>query len=84
MTNKRAINLLRGQENAYCDCLSEEEHEAYKMAIDALEAREPVKPNKQYSGGGVTWWYVCGECGISINPNAKYCHQCGRPVKWNE
>lgn len=83
MTIKEAINLLRGQENAYCDCMSEEEHEAYKMAIDALEARVACKPNMMRSGGGTTWWYVCGACCVSINPNAKYCHQCGRAVKWD-
>lgn len=83
MTNKRAINLLRGQENAYCDCMTEEEHEAYKMAIDALEARVACEPNMMRSGGVTTWRYVCGACYVSINPNEKYCHQCGRPVKWN-
>ena len=28
------------------------------------------------------WWYVCGECHSSLNPNDKYCHECGRRMKW--
>lgn len=37
MTIERAINLLAGQRDAYCDCMSNEELEAYKMAIGALK-----------------------------------------------
>lgn len=49
-----------------------------------LKEQEPVKPAKEYSGGGVTWWYVCGDCLTAINPNDKYCHECGKKVKWND
>lgn len=37
MTNEKAINVLRGQENAYWDTLSEAEHKAYDKAVEALE-----------------------------------------------
>lgn len=37
MTVERAINLLAGQCNAYGDCMSKEEIEAFRMAIDALK-----------------------------------------------
>lgn len=37
MTNADAINILRGQEKAYWDMLSQAEHKAYDMAVDALE-----------------------------------------------
>ncbi len=42
----------------------------------------PVKPEKEHSGSGVTWWNVCGNCKTAINPNDKFCHECGRPVLW--
>ena len=47
-----------------------------------LKEQEPVKPERAYSGGGSTWWNVCGACKTAINPNDKYCHECGRAVKW--
>lgn len=28
-------------------------------------------------------WYACGVCGRTINPYDKYCHECGRAVKWD-
>lgn len=37
MTNAEAINVLRGQEMAYWDTLSEAEHKAFDKAVEALE-----------------------------------------------
>ena len=54
------------------------------FVVSLLKEQEPVKPAKEYSGGGVTWWYVCGDCLTAINPNDKYCHECGKKVKWND
>ena len=53
-----------------------------KTILDLLKEQETVKPERQYSGGGITWWYVCGSCKTAINPNDKYCHECGKEVKW--
>lgn len=53
-----------------------------KAAFDLLKEQEPVEPRIQTSGSGVTWWNVCGNCSTAINPNDKYCHECGRAVKW--
>ena len=51
------------------------------MMEELLNAQKPVKP--EIEGSSNTWWHVCGNCHTSINPNAKYCHQCGRAVKWD-
>ena len=51
-------------------------------AIALLKGHEAVKPEREHSGGGTTWWNVCGNCKTAINPNDKFCHECGRPVKW--
>lgn len=59
------------------------EAETISDAIAILKEQEPISPKKEHSGSGITWWHVCGNCGVSINPNAKYCHQCGRAVKWD-
>ena len=55
MTNQEAINLLRGQEMAYGDTLSEAEHKAFDKAIEALERTrwrdaktEPPKESGEY------------------------------------
>lgn len=47
-----------------------------------LKEQEAVKPEREHSGSGVTWWNVCGNCKTAINPNDKFCHECGRPVLW--
>lgn len=52
--------------------------------VEYIKAHKPVKPQIERSGSGVTWWYVCGYCSTAINPNAKYCQQCGRPVEWDD
>jgi len=52
-----------------------------KAALELLKEQEPVEPRIQTSSSGVTWWNVCGNCQTAINPNDKYCHECGRPVK---
>ena len=50
--------------------------------ISLIKEQEPVKPVKEYSHSGVTWWYICGSCRTVLNPNYKYCYECGRPLKW--
>ena len=51
---------------------------------DALAAlkNEPVKPKHEHSGGYIKQWYACGACGTTLNHGDKYCHECGRAVKW--
>ena len=51
-------------------------------ALALLKEQEAVKPDREHSGGGTTWWNVCGNCKTAINPNDKFCHECGKAVKW--
>lgn len=51
-------------------------------AIAILKEKEAVKPLREHSGGGTTWWNICGNCRTAINPNDKFCHECGKAVKW--
>ena len=57
--------------------------ELHKDALELLKEREPVKPLREHSGSGITWWNVCAACKTAINPNDKFCHECGRAVKWD-
>lgn len=52
------------------------------VLVALLKEQEAVRPERQHSGGGTTWWNVCGACRTAINPNDKFCHQCGQAVKW--
>ena len=61
---------------------SETEKDAIRTAVEMLNEQEAVEPEKEHSGSGITWWNVCGNCKTAINPNDKYCHECGRAVKW--
>lgn len=56
---------------------------AKEMAEELLKEQEAVRPERQHSGGGTTWWNICGNCRTAINPNDKFCHECGKAVKWN-
>ena len=47
-----------------------------------MKEQEAAKPEMEHSGSGVTWWNVCGNCKTAINPNDKFCHECGRPILW--
>lgn len=38
-------------------------------------------PAKMESGG-ISWWYVCGDCHGDINLHDHYCRHCGRKVSW--
>ena len=54
-----------------------------ELMVDALHVlRDAIPPEKRCSSSGITWWYVCGACGVAINPNSKFCQQCGVPIKW--
>lgn len=56
--------------------------EDLQNAISLLKEQKAVKPVKEYSHSGVTWWYICGSCRTVLNPNYKYCYECGRKLKW--
>ena len=62
------------------------EENMLKDALALLEEHEckAVKPEVERSGGGITWWNVCGACKTAINPNDKYCHECGVTIDWGE
>ena len=65
-------------------CLEDCQENLKADAIALLKEQEAIKPEKEHSGSGITWWNVCGNCKTAINPNDKYCHECGRMVKWND
>lgn len=51
-------------------------------AMELLKEQEAVEPKIQTSHDGKgTWWYVCGMCNTAINPNDKFCPECGKKVK---
>lgn len=52
--------------------------------LTMMKAQEPVEPHIKTSKSGTSWWYSCGNCNRAIDPNDKYCRNCGRAVKWNE
>ena len=67
------------------ECPYQKENGCYQLQDDfhaLLKEQEPVEPKIQTShDGNGTWWYVCGMCNTAINPNDKFCHECGKKVK---
>ena len=56
--------------------------ELLKDALSLLKEYKAEFVEINDSDGGKTHWYVCGGCKSSINPGDRYCHECGRAVKW--
>ena len=83
---KKVMEGLSNIRNEIVDGYINDPERAVNTLTDALELlkeQEPVKPEQEHSGGGTTWWNVCGACRTAINPNDKYCHECGRAIDWN-
>ena len=59
--------------------------EMMRDAIALLKAQEqePINASIVDSDGGLMHWWVCGNCQAPINPEDRYCHECGRAVKWD-
>ena len=54
-----------------------------ELCTQKQEKATGVSPDIE--GGGMTWFFVCGECHAALHPqNAKVCQCCGRVVNWNE
>lgn len=51
-------------------------------SLTLLKEQEPVKPVPDTSYGARPWWFVCGNCKLSIDEDQKYCPNCGKAVKW--
>lgn len=56
---------------------------AARAAQEMLKEQEPERVEIVDSDGGRTHWYVCGGCKTPINPGDRFCHECGRAVKWD-
>jgi DNA-directed RNA polymerase subunit RPC12/RpoP len=87
MTNKEAIEIISRYEVngcGYCHQGGDEIPEAFNMAINALKAQEPMKPNKVQG----RWFkaYHCSACGkiiVEVGGNkVNFCYHCGQAVKW--
>lgn len=70
-------------------------HEGFYSCIECLmrdtvamlEEQEAVEPIRHYARSsmkpyGMEFWYTCGSCKAEILENDKFCHECGRAVKW--
>lgn len=53
-----------------------------RKILEILNRLVPAEPERENSGSGMTWWNICGACKTAINPNDKYCHECGRAILW--
>ena len=51
----------------------------------AKKILELIKENTaevEIEGGG-TYWFVCGECRVTVGSKDKYCRECGRRLIWD-
>ena len=54
--------------------------DALNTIEDALKEQEPIKPN--HVNTNYEQHFKCGACNAVINDWDKFCHEGGRPVKW--
>ena len=47
---------------------------------EIIPDKEGMTPD--IDGGGVIWYFCCGECRRSIQKDWKFCPECGKRVKW--
>ena len=77
---EKVIKVLEGYKN--CVFGDKDNKCTVSDILELLNAQKPVAPERERSGSGTTWWNLCGVCKTTIFPNDKYCHECGRAVKW--
>ena len=80
MTNREAIEILDELKKCYLGGIVD----AIDMAIEAVNAQEPVEPVFERIFMSDIEIYDCGKCGTSLGAKgiAKYCMKCGQAVKW--
>lgn len=58
------------------------ERNRFERAI--ILARHHLTPvTAKIADAGSTWFYVCDGCFKPIDPNDKWCRECGRPIEWS-
>ena len=57
--------------------------EEAEAILELLKTHEPVEPILALNDGEYKFWQ-CGNCKVAVFPrDAKYCHNCGKAVKWD-
>lgn len=46
-----------------------------------METRK--RAEAELEGGGMTWWFVCGECHGAVNYLADICPHCDAVLSWD-
>lgn len=62
----------------------EEQEERIAIMAEQMETipdRTGATPD--IDGGGMVWYFCCGECRQSIKQGWKFCPVCGKKVKWD-
>ncbi len=52
------------------------------LALLKAQEQKPISASIVDSDGGLMHWWACGNCQAPINPEDRFCHECGKPVKW--
>lgn len=60
----------------------DDDYKAMRHAVEALEYREPKKPNYGMAQGHR--WRSCPTCCARVLNTYKFCDQCGQAIDWSE
>lgn len=52
------------------------------LALLKAEEQKPISASIVDSDGGLMHWWACGNCQAPINPEDRFCHECGKAVAW--
>jgi hypothetical protein len=83
INNERATPDCMGCPYAEINGICTGLHKLHGDALALLKAQEqkPISASIVDSDGGLMHWWACGNCQAPINPEDRFCHECGRPVK---
>ena len=80
---KAILEECTATEYAVC-YVTDENADALKAAISALEKQKPVKVNSEWDRYYGKNNPCCGACGAYVDEYSKYCKRCGRPIDWRD
>lgn len=78
--------VIKKAERIMCSTVDRNMIDAFcEDVIGLLKEQEAVMRTSRTGINGFSIIWTCGSCGSDLHPNnakAKFCSNCGRPVKW--
>ena len=82
----KAIEICNSEKHNCTECelfyVEDCNDKLMRDVLELLKEQESERVEIVDSDCGRTHWYVCGGCKTPINQGDRFCHECGRKMKW--